>query len=246
MAETTKILIVDDERINVEFFEVMLTRLGYDVITGEDGDEALDLIVNEQPDLVLLDNILPGRTGWEVTRAVKTDDQYGDVADTPIIMFSAMDDVEDKVEGFQLGIEDYITKPFNFSEVLARIQAVLRQHELTKQVSRRESRLRLLESLRNSLQYFTRHVKEPIGNIIAAARDLDQSQSEAVRAFTDRVIEESGGILASIEGLEEEIAELENRDSALRANEVSLEDLEKKFRKHLQLEDKNQRGSPDD
>jgi DNA-binding response OmpR family regulator len=158
-------------------------------------------------------------------------------------MFSAMDDVEDKVEGFQLGIEDYITKPFNFSEVLARIQAVLRQHELTRQMARRESRLRLLESFRTSLQYFTKHVKDPIGDLIGAARSLDVGDREAVQAFAERVIGDSEKVLASIEGLEEEVTELENQDNALRADEVSLDELEQKFRKHLLLGGNKQRGS---
>jgi len=236
MIGDTKILIVDDERINLEFFQVMLSRLGYSVITAEDGDEALELIVRERPDLVLLDNILPGKTGWEVTREVKQDEQYREIADTPIIMFSAMDDVEDKVEGFELGIEDYITKPFNFSEVLARIQAVLRQHELSRQVARRERRLTLVESLRNSLLYFTKHIKEPIGGLLTEARDLDAGDQSAVEAFARRIVEEAKQTLASIEGLEEEVAELQNKDNVLKADEVSLEELEKKYRKHFQLE----------
>ena len=236
MIGDTKILIVDDERINLEFFQVMLSRLGYSVITAEDGDEALELIARERPDLVLLDNILPGKTGWEVTREVKQDEQYRDIADTPIIMFSAMDDVEDKVEGFELGIEDYITKPFNFSEVLARIQAVLRQHELSRQVARRERRLTLVESLRNSLLYFTKHIKEPISGLLSEARDLDAGDQSAVEAFARRIVEEAKQTLASIEGLEEEVAELQNKDNVLKADEVSLEELEKKYRKHFQLE----------
>lgn len=230
------ILIVDDEKINLEFFQVMLSRLGYRVLTTEDGEEALELIVNEKPDLVLLDNILPGKTGWEVTREIKQDEQYRDVADTPIVMFSAMDDVEDKVEGFELGIEDYITKPFNFSEVLARIQAVLRQHELSRQVANRERRLTLVESLRNSLLYFTKHVKDPITKLLNEAGALDVSDSELVETFRRHIIEEAKQTLASIEGLEEEVSDLQNQDSALRAGEVSLEELERKYRKHFQLE----------
>ena len=124
MSQTApRILVVDDEHINVEFFQVMLSRLGYDVSTASDGETALERIVDDHPDLVLLDNILPGRTGWEITRLVKRDEAYAEVRDTAIIMFSAMDDVEDKVEGFELGIEDYITKPFNFSEVLALVNS---------------------------------------------------------------------------------------------------------------------------
>ena len=227
-----KILVVDDEHINVEFFQVMLSRLGYEVSTAGDGDTALEKIAGEAPDLVLLDNILPGKTGWEITRTVKQDEAYAAVADTAIIMFSAMDDVEDKVEGFELGIEDYITKPFNFSEVLARIQAVLRQRELSRQVVRRERRLALTESLNSSLIYFTNHIKSPIGTMRSLAENLDPTDSKAVQELVDTVKRETDATLATLSGLEEEVRELQSQGNELKSEELSLEDLESKFRKH--------------
>ncbi|WP_103679847.1 response regulator transcription factor [Alkalispirochaeta sphaeroplastigenens] len=236
MAQNTpKILVVDDEHINVDFFEVMLSRLGYTVVTAGDGDEALDQILREKPDLVLLDNILPGRTGWEVTRLVKQDPDYAQVASTPIIMFSAMDEVEDKIEGFELGIEDYITKPYNFSEVLARIQAVLRQRELSRQVVRRERRLALVDSLNNSLAYFTRHIKNPIQGLSDAARALDVRDPEAVQSFVELVLAQTAEALATVEGLEDEVQELQTQGDELKSKEISLEDLESKFRKHAAM-----------
>lgn len=230
-----KILIVDDEHINLEFFDVMLSRLGYEVSVASDGDTALERIVQDHPDLVLLDNILPGKTGWEITRLVKQDEAYREISDTSIIMFSAMDEVEDKVEGFELGIEDYITKPFNFSEVLARIQAVLRQRELSRQVNRREKRLALAESLSSSLIYFTRHIKDPIKKLHEAASALDAGDSTAVERFVAEVTAEAGSILASIDGLEDEVRELQSQDDQLKAKELSLDALEEKFRKHAAM-----------
>ena len=125
-----RILIVDDEQINLEFFDVMLSKLGFEVRKAEDGLEALEVIRKHRPDLIILDNVMPRLSGWEVTRMLKTESEYAEYADIPIIMFSAMDDVKDKIEGLELGADDYITKPFNFAEVLARIRAVLRTHEL--------------------------------------------------------------------------------------------------------------------
>ena len=104
----------------------MLSKLGFIVEKAENGEEALERIKQNKPDLIVLDNIMPGLTGWEVTKKLKSDDEYAAYSDVPIIMFSAMDSEEDKIEGFELGVEDYITKPFNFSEVLARIRAVFR------------------------------------------------------------------------------------------------------------------------
>jgi DNA-binding response OmpR family regulator len=112
-----KILIVDDEAINLDFFDVMLSRLGFEVSMAEDGEQALEMIQEDKPDLIILDNIMPKMTGWELTKILKQSETFVEYSDIPIIMFSAMDAVKDKIEGFELGIEDYITKPFNFSEV---------------------------------------------------------------------------------------------------------------------------------
>ena len=109
-----RILLVDDEQINLEFFEVMLTKLGFETEKSDNGADALELVKRFKPDLIILDNVMPRLSGWEVTKILKTSDEYREYADTPIIMFSAMDDVKDKVEGLELGADDYITKPSTF------------------------------------------------------------------------------------------------------------------------------------
>lgn len=228
-----RILIVDDEQINLDFFEVMLSKLGFQVVRAEDGEEALEKVKASHPDLIILDNIMPKLSGWEVTKILKTDEAYGEYKDIPVIMFSAMDDVKDKIEGFELGVEDYITKPFNFSEVLARIKAVLRNRDLIQQVMKREKRIALVESLNNSLVYFTKHVKEPVHNMIQKSRDLDASKPEDILAFAKQITEEAGEIYATIQGLEEEIADLRSRGDQLKEDELSIENLEKKYQKHF-------------
>ena len=230
----SKILIVDDEQINLDFFEVMLTKLGFEVARASDGEDALDAVREHNPDLIVLDNIMPKLSGWEVTRILKQDEQYADYASIPIIMFSAMDDVKDKIEGFELGVEDYITKPFNFSEVLARIKAVLRHHELSEQVTQRERRIALTESLNQSLVYFTRHLKEPMLNLSRAAESVDLDDRASVDEFIGLVHQEVTQTIASLDGLEDEISELTRRGNEIRKSEVTLDDLEEKYEKHLQ------------
>ena len=160
-----KILIVDDEELNLDFFELMLSKLGFIVEKAKDGIEALDKVKRFLPDLVLLDNIMPRMTGWEFTKKIKNDERYKDI---PIIMFSALDDVKDKLEGFELGVEDYITKPFNFSEVLARIRVVLRNRELFAQIAVRELRLNLGEEL-------CADMKKTLPEFIRSIDDLDKA-----------------------------------------------------------------------
>ena len=233
MKDKEKILIVDDEPTNLEFFNVMLSKLGFDVEQAENGEEALEKTLRYHPDLVILDNIMPGLTGWEVTKRLKQDDRYSECRDIPVIMFSAMDSVEDKIEGYELGVEDYITKPFNFSEVLARIRAVLRSRELTLQVSRRERRIAVIESLNKSLIFFTQHIRKPIEKLLEASRKLDAGSPGGVDDLVKLIQTEAQETLATLNGLEDEIEELRNKESELREGELTLEDLESKFRKHF-------------
>lgn len=233
MDDKGTILIVDDEQINLDFFDVMLSKLGFSVEKARDGEEALDIVADIEPDLIILDNIMPKLSGWEVTRALKQDEEYEHVRDVPVIMFSAMDDVKDKIEGFELGIDDYITKPFNFSEVLARIKAVLRHRDLAQQVIERERRIAVAESLNQSLVYFTRHLRQPVHELLSAAKELDPSDEEGVKKFVELVQKESEGTLATLEGLEEEIQELQSKGDEIKARETTLEMLEEKYQKHF-------------
>jgi DNA-binding response OmpR family regulator len=241
MKTKEKILIVDDETINLEFFDVMLTKLGFEVEKAESGEEALDKIRENKPDLIILDNIMSGLSGWEVTKLLKNDDEYTEYRDVPIVMFSAMDSVEDKIEGFELGVEDYITKPFNFSEVLARIRAVLRNKELTRQVALREKRIAVIESLNKSLIFFTQHIREPISTLLSKAQEVDPKDEKEMQALTELLSKEAKEIMATLKGLEDEIGELKSQEDELRENDLALEDLEYKFRKHLRESGKKEK-----
>ncbi|OET29134.1 response regulator YycF [Listeria monocytogenes] len=121
MAEK-KILVVDDEKPIADIVKFNLNKEGFDVYCAYDGDEALELVEEVQPDLILLDIMLPGRDGIEVCREVRK--KY----DMPIIMVTAKDSKIDKVIGLELGADDYVTKPFSNRELIARVKANLRRH----------------------------------------------------------------------------------------------------------------------
>jgi DNA-binding response OmpR family regulator len=228
-----RILIVDDEPINLEFFDVMLSKLGFQVEKAVDGEEALEKIQSTNPDLIILDNIMPKLSGWEVTRMLKHDAAYRRYRNTPIIMFSAMNEVKDRIEGFEQGVDDYITKPFNFTEVLARIRAVLRSRELSRQLARREKRIAVVESLNNSLVFFTQHIRKPISDILELAEKTGPGDSANVEKLLGMIRKEGEGILATMRGLEDEVAELQGKGEKLRKGDLSVDELEKKLRKHL-------------
>lgn len=237
-----RILIVDDEPINLEFFDVMLSKLGFQVEKAADGEEALEKIRASTPDLILLDNIMPKLSGWEVTRILKHDEAWSAYREVPIIMFSAMNEVKDRIEGFEQGVDDYITKPFNFSEVLARIRAVLRNRELARELLRREKRIAVVESLNNSLVFFTQHIKKPISDLIERAEALDAGDRGAVEELIGMIRAEGGEILATLRGLSDEVEELQGRGERLRRGDLSVEDLEKKLQRRLRDRKKCQKS----
>ena len=117
----SKILVVDDEKNICELLGLYLRKDGYEVEYAHDGDMALSRFVSFGPDLILLDIMLPERDGWDVCREIRK------TSKVPIIMISAKGETIDKVLGLELGADDYVTKPFDTKEVLARIKSVLRR-----------------------------------------------------------------------------------------------------------------------
>ena len=117
----TKILVVEDEKSFSEPLAFLLGKEGYEVVVAADGNEALAKFDKSGADLVLLDLMLPGMSGTEVCRQIRT------TSNVPIIMLTAKDDEVDKVVGLELGADDYVTKPYSARELLARVRAVLRR-----------------------------------------------------------------------------------------------------------------------
>ncbi len=119
-----RILVVDDEAHIVEFVRGYLERDGYEVLTAFDGDRAVEVAKEAHPDLLVLDVMLPGRSGFDVLRSLRSAG-----SSVPVIMLTARDDVIDRVTGLELGADDYVVKPFEPRELVARVGAVLRRLE---------------------------------------------------------------------------------------------------------------------
>ncbi len=122
---SAKILVVDDERPIAEILKYNLEKEGYGVILAYDGEEALERLEQDLPDLILLDIMLPKKDGFAVLREIRAHKK-----DIPIIMLTARETEVDKVLGLELGADDYVTKPFSAREVAARIKAILRRTRL--------------------------------------------------------------------------------------------------------------------
>ena len=119
----TKILLVDDDPNIRQLVNLYLKKEDYDVVLADRGDTALEKFKTDSPNLILLDLMLPGKDGWEVLREIRK------TSNVPIIMLTAKDETFDKVLGLELGADDYVAKPFEPKELLARIKAVLRRFQ---------------------------------------------------------------------------------------------------------------------
>jgi CheY-like chemotaxis protein len=236
-----KILVADDEHVNLEFFDLMLSKLGFVVEKCDNGPDVLEKVKKFHPDLIILDNIMPGMTGREISKILKKDQNFKDIS---IIMLSALDDVKDKVAGFEAGVDDYITKPFNFTEVLARINAVLRNRALFDQIKVRETRLALAEEL-------NRDLKENLAAFIGNIDELDKTigtigenigtngesfNRETLTDFLKSISEKFMLVRKHIAALDARIEKTINEWDNLKKDEIGLSVLETQIRKFLHQE----------
>ena len=165
-----RILIVDDHEDNVELLRARLEARGYETDTAADGQQALEHVRAAPPDLILLDVMMPKVDGIEVAKRVKSDSTLPFI---PIIMQTALDSTESKVEGLDAGADDYITKPINFAELEARVRSLLRIKNLQEQVEGQKHELEQLNErlLRISQTdgltglFNRRHIEQELGHM---------------------------------------------------------------------------------
>lgn len=230
--EESLILIVDDTPANLRLLSHVLTKEGYKYIEASDGREAVELAEKHEPDLILLDIMMPGINGFEVVKRIKSNQL---LEDTPVIFLSSLSDTEDKVQGFKYGGVDYITKPFQKEETLARIRTHLQIRSLQKQLNERikilrerEIELSRLNQKKDDLVRTVSHdIKNPLTGIIGLVklmRDSDKiSAGEQTQMLS--VIEESGTNLLNLvrEVLDRESKKMEPEE--LEYSTVSITDL---------------------
>lgn len=173
------ILVVDDSRMVVALVSDILQSSGYNVRKAENGRIALDMVRDKKPDLVLLDVMMPEMDGYEVCKALRTEHEY-----IPVLMLTAKDEIEDLVSGLDAGADDYISKPFDQVELLARVKSLLRIRTLQKKLYMQnlelEAKNQELETLANQLDALNRELK-----ILSVTDGLTKAYNR--RYFQDRM-----------------------------------------------------------
>ncbi|MBQ9228588.1 MAG: response regulator transcription factor [Eubacterium sp.] len=148
-----KILVVDDDLNICELLKLYLENDGYTVFTANDGEAAVEQFQNKTPDLVLLDIMLPKMDGWQVCREIRK------TSSVPIIMLTAKGETFDKVLGLELGADDYVVKPFDAKEVMARVKAVLRRTKGESEPSENEKKVVVYDNLEINITNYEMKVK---------------------------------------------------------------------------------------
>ena len=145
-----KILVVDDDKNICELLEIYLKSEGYETVFAYDGSEAVTTAKKENPDLIILDVMMPVINGWEACKLIRN------FSNVPIIMLTALDTLENKIQGLNIGADDYIVKPFEPTEVLARINAHLRREEgkTVKEVAKNDSQEVEIDNLKINLDTY--------------------------------------------------------------------------------------------
>ncbi len=190
-----KILIVDDTPANLQILTQVLTEQGYQVFPAINGKLALMSVQSTLPDLILLDILMPEMDGYDVCNTLKADERTYDI---PVIFISALDDVFDKVKAFSLGGVDYITKPFQREELLARVQTHLKLHRLHHELVQSEK----MASLGRLVAGFAHEINTPIGVAVSAASTL-QDNADAITQLLEHEEVDEDDLVSVLESIKE-------------------------------------------
>lgn len=193
MTERPKILIVDDEERNIKLLKGMLALEGYDIFGALEGEEALKLVYDEYPDLILLDVMMPGMDGFEVSRRLKEDEKTRMI---PVVMVTALMEKEYRIKALESGADDFLTKPVDNSELLARVKSLLRiksyHDELAdsyRMMAAKNEELHELEEMKDGLTHMIIHdLRSPVSAIsmslellVLDNQDLSERQLDTVK-----------------------------------------------------------------
>lgn len=209
-----KVLVVDDNVFIVAVIEKILESTGYEIIKAYDGEEALKKAAEEEPDIILLDIIMPKIDGFEVCRRLKSG---GETSMVPIVMLTSRDKWEDKVAGFESGADDYITKPFNPQEFIARIKGLVDKRIYQHQKVEQEK----LEALENMVEGVAHEVRNPIVAIGGFARRISEKLplGNPLHVYVDHIVRE----VERLENMVNEIINLKTIVISIR-DQVNIEE----------------------
>lgn len=199
------VLIVDDDERNVVLLSVKMEREGYVVESASNGIDALESVRTLNPDVILMDVMMPKMNGYEVLKVLKADEKTRYI---PVIMLTGLGEVEHKVQGFDVGAEDYITKPFSLREVAARVRSLLRMRALQKRI-RESDKMAALGGMADGIAH---EIRNPLMVIGGLARRLSEGEGD------EKCKKYATAILKCVNRLEEMIERVDDYKGILVSN----------------------------
>lgn len=233
------VLIVDDEPLALEMAELTLTRHGFKTITARGGAPGLELARSELPALVLLDITMPGMDGFAVYEALRASPETEAM---PVIFVTARDDMADKLHGLELGAVDYITKPYNLSELVARVRSTLHMKKLERQASERaleEGRRKLTETLLVTLSHY---INNALAAIEGRVNITDLDDRESVGKMMEVVKRRTRMINATLQAIEDIQGDLDAHTVQYASSDATILNLEEDIQRRIEALEERDRG----
>ncbi len=205
-----KVLIVEDNQENTDLLVFFLRPKGYEITTVADGLQAIEAVEKEKPDIILLDIMLPKMNGFEVCEKLKSDNCTKSI---PILMITALKELKDKIKALEAGADDFISKPFENIELLARVKSLLRLKEYHDQLEatnaeleeKNETLMRMDKFKEELINLIVHDMKNPLfviqGNLQMMSMNLDQSPTETLKKYTKRIERSSQQLLRMVVNL---------------------------------------------
>ena len=237
-----KVLIVDDKKENIDLIAYFLKSQNYKIYSAYDGAEALKIVENEQPDIILLDILLPKMDGFQVCERLKKDRKTQFI---PIIMITALRELKDKIRSLEVGADDFISKPFENVELLTRVKSLLRikhyHDELQLKNAELEQKNKALVRLDHFKEELSHHIvhdmKNPLfviqGNLQMMAMALEQANTSGLRKYVDRIDRSTQNLLRMVLNLID-ITKIEDGKMDLNLELNDMQDLIKKCVKRFE------------
>ncbi len=234
---TGRILIVDDTPANLDTISTVLSDAGYEIAVATSGERALQNLERRSPDLILLDVMMPGIDGFETCERIKANSR---ICNIPIIFMTSLIDINNKIKGFNCGAVDYISKPFQEQEILARVKTHIQLNRLTQgleqQVSEQTACLRMANevleqaniSKRSFLSTMSQEIRQPIDTILRLTEQLQEQQYGTLNSQqVDNLekIERNGTHLLSLINNTLKLANIESGQLKLDLDLIEIEDI---------------------
>jgi two-component system, sensor histidine kinase and response regulator len=230
---SAKVLIVDDNKENIDLIAYFLKPQNYQIFTAYDGLEALESVERDQPDIILLDIMLPKMDGFQVCERVKKDRKTQFI---PIIMITALKELKDKIRSLEVGADDFISKPFENVELLTRVKSLLRIKKYHDEIQNKNAELEQknktllkLDRFKEELNHHVVHdMKNPLfviqGNLQMMAMAIEQTTSPVLKKYVDRIDRSTQNLLRMVLNLID-ISKIEDGKMELNQELVNLNDL---------------------